>query len=709
MTSIIMFEFENYSENYSKCREVLVLFCLMISLSGLNDKQREAAETVEGPVLILAGAGSGKTRTITYRIAHMVDNLGIKGDSILGVSFTNKAAKEMRERVHTLLGARKSRGVALLTFHSLGVRILKKEITKLGYHENFSIYDQSDQLAIVREGLKLYHADKKFDQKDVMAKISFLKNAGIHENDFADSVHFNPEDAYDHATEYTYRFYQEKLKFYNAIDFDDILFLTLKLFRNHPEVATAYSEKFRYIMVDEYQDTNPLQFELILHLTCTHKNLCVVGDDDQSIYAFRGADVTNILEFEKHFENAKVVKLEENYRSVISILDLANNVIKVNKKRREKTLWSSKRSDHTPILWAMGDTDHEAEVIVEEIVRHQGQGGHLGDIAILYRSNTQAPPIEDQLRMSQVPYQIIGGQKFYDKKEVKDLMSYLFVILNPNDAMALRRILNIPHRGIGNATLDKYLKRSEEENLPLFRALEKYPALDPNRATAIKTFTEIIVKFKNKFESMSLSEGISTLIEEIDYLNFIDKQYDNAKQVERRRNDVMHFIESANRFTNYYKENANLKNFVERLLLQDSQDKDKLEDEDGDVRKNEVTLMTLHSSKGLEFKKVFLVGMEEETLPHKKTISQGEDISEERRLAYVGITRAQETLIMTYCKQRKLFGKDTPRMKSRFINDLAGKNLFIEQDRTTFGHLTEEEADTYKKSFFSNLLHSLDD
>ncbi len=682
----------------------------MISLSGLNDKQREAAEKVEGPVLILAGAGSGKTRTITYRIAHMVDNLGIKGDSILGVSFTNKAAKEMRERVVTLLGAKKSRKIALLTFHSLGVRILKKEIDKLGYHLNFSIYDQSDQLAIVREALKLYHAEKKFDQKDVQSKISYLKNAGISEMDFANSPHFNPEDPYSHATEYTYRYYQEKLKFYNAIDFDDILFLTLRLFRENPDIAKSYSEKYHYIMVDEYQDTNALQFELIRHLTVTHSNLCVVGDDDQSIYGFRGADITNILEFEKTFPEAKVVKLEENYRSVSSILDLANNVIKENKKRRDKTLWSQKRSEHTPLLWAMGDTDHEAEVIVEDIVRHQGKGGHLGDIAILYRSNTQAPPIEDQLRMSQVPYTIIGGQKFYDKKEVKDLMSYLFVILNPSDQMAIRRILNIPHRGIGNATLEKYLAKSAEDNIPLFDALEKYPAIDPQRSAGIIKFVELIRKFKKVFEMHSLSQSISTLIEDIDYLNFIDKQYDNAKQVERRRNDVMHFIESAERFTNYYKENADLKNFCERLLLQDSQDKEEMSDEeDGDVRKNEVTLMTLHSSKGLEFKNVFLVGIEEETLPHKKTISQGEDISEERRLCYVGITRAQEKLIMTYCKQRKLFGKETPRFVSRFLNTLASENLFIEQDRTTFGHMSEEEATDYKKSFFSNLLDNLKD
>lgn len=681
----------------------------MISLSGLNDKQREAASQIEGPVLILAGAGSGKTRTITYRIAHMVDNLGIKGTSILAVSFTNKAAREMRERVHTLLGSKKSRGLSLLTFHSLGVKILKKEITRLGYHQIFSIYDQSDQMSIVREALKHYHDEKKFDQKEVQAKISYLKNAGIEADDFADSHHFNPENAYDHATEYCYRYYEEKLKFYNAIDFDDILLLSLKVFRKFPEVAVEYSEKFQYIMVDEYQDTNALQFELILHLTKTHNNLCVVGDDDQSIYAFRGADVTNILEFEKNFPNAKVVKLEENYRSVSPILNLANAVIKQNTKRRDKTLWSKKPSENKPLLWAMGDTDHEAEVIVEDIVQHQAKGGHLGDIAILYRSNTQAPPIEDQLRMSQVPYTIIGGQKFYDKKEVKDLMSYLFTILNPSDQMAIRRILNIPHRGIGSATLEKYLNKSQELNLPLFETMKLHPGLDPQRKVSIETFVALILKFQVEFRTYSLPESISKLVEEIEYLNFIDKQYDNAKQVERRRQDVMNFVESAERFTHYYKENANLQTFVERLLLQDSQDKEEGEDEDQDVRKNEVTLMTFHSSKGLEFKDVYMIGVEEETLPHKKTISQGEDISEERRLCYVGITRAQEKLIMTYCKNRKIYGKETPRHPSRFLNDVRDSHLFIEQDRTQFGHLTKEEAESYKKNFFANLLANLDD
>jgi len=681
----------------------------MISLSGLNEKQREAAETIEGPVLILAGAGSGKTRTITYRIAHMVDNLSIRGENILGLSFTNKAAKEMRERVHMLLGSKRARGVSLLTFHSLGVKILKKEIQLLGYEPQFSIYDTSDQQSIVREALKNYHADKKFDLKDLLSKISFLKNAGISCDHYADSAHFNPEDPYSHATDYVYRYYQEKLKFYNAIDFDDILFLNLKLFRQFPERADFYSTKFKYIMVDEYQDTNPLQFELITHLTRKHHNLCVVGDDDQSIYAFRGADIQNILSFEHHFPNSKVIKLEENYRSTKSILNLANLVIKENKKRRDKTLFGHKESEHRPTLWACGNTDHESEIIVEDIVHHQGSGGHLGDIAILYRSNTQVMPIEDALRLSNVPYKILGGQKFYDKKEIKDLICYLSLLLNPFDTLALRRILNIPHRGIGTATLEKFLAISEREKVSLYDALKNFSHQEKTKEVPINEFIQLIENYKKIFQEKTLSEAIASLVEDISFHKFIEKSYESKGQVERRQKDVEHFIESANRFTHYFKERATLKNFVEKLLLQDGQDREDGEEEADDVRKNEVTLMTLHSSKGLEFKTVYLVGVEEETLPHKKTILQGEDISEERRLCYVGITRAQEKLIMTYCKNRKLYGKDVPRHRSRFLNDLTSSDAFIEKDRTKFEQFdTPEEVEQYKKSFFSNLFDSLD-
>lgn len=638
----------------------------------------------------------------------MVDNLGLSPKQILGVSFTNKAAKEMRERVHTLLGTRKSRGLTLTTFHSLGVKILKNDIDLLGYHKNFSIYDTSDQIGLIREAMKRYKADKNFDRKVVLSKIGFLKNNGIEADDFADSPYFDEENPYDHVTDYAYRYYQDKLKFFNAIDFDDILFLIVKLFRENPDVAKKYSEIFQYIMIDEYQDTNTLQFELIRHLTVTHNNLCVVGDDDQSIYSFRGADITNILEFEKNFPNAKIIKLEENYRSTMPILQLANTVIKENKARREKTLWSQKESSDKPILWQMADTDHESMVVVDEIAKHMSDGGHLGDIAILYRSNTQSQPLEEQLRLSDIPYTIIGGQKFYEKKEIKDLIAYLSVILNPYDQMSLRRILNVPHRGIGNVTLDKFLKASEQNQVNLFEAIDQNPELADKQTEAVKKFTKLIKEQKHSFEVRSLPEAIQYLVDQIDFFNYIEKQHDAPKQIERRKNDVMQFLESAQRFQKFHGEKNALKNFVERLLLQDSQDRSDEEGEDDDVRKNEVVLMTYHSSKGLEFPIVYMVGVEEETLPHKRTISMGEDIGEERRLCYVGITRAQEKLVMTYCKERKLFGKMTERHPSRFLLPLLKTDMIVHQDRTTFGHLTVEEAEDYKKSFFQNLMDSLD-
>jgi DNA helicase II / ATP-dependent DNA helicase PcrA len=683
-----------------------VIFFFMISLSGLNPQQRSAAETTEGPVLILAGAGSGKTRTLTYRIGHMISNLGLSPKNILGLTFTNKAAKEMKERVIGLLGNSKCRGLTLSTFHSLGVRVLKKEIDKLGYHLNFSIYDSSEQMAIVREALKFYKADKKFDAKVIMSKIGNLKNRGIHEDEFADTPYFEPTDEYDQATEFVFRYYQDKLRFYNAIDFDDILFLVVQLFKNHPEVAKKYSEKYQYIMIDEYQDTNGLQFQLVLALTSTHENLCVVGDDDQSIYSFRGADITNILNFENNFPGAKVVKLEQNYRSVTPILDLANHVIKENKDRREKSLWSDKHTQELPVLWETADTDHEAQIVVEDIVQHQGRGGYLGEVAILYRSNTQAQPIEDELRLSQVPYIIIGGQKFYEKKEIKDLISYLQLLNNPHDQLALRRILNVPNRGIGTETLKKFLARSAETKKSLFEIMENEPSIAGSREGNIRSFVTLIRQKQKTFHNNSLAEGVSTLVEDINFIPFIEKCYDTAKQIDRRKRDISMFIDSAERFEKYHQNTGTLKNFLERLLLQDSQDRKDDEEEDGDVRKNEVTLMTLHSSKGLEFDQVYLIGMEEEILPHKKTITEGgENICEERRLCYVGITRAREKLIMTYCKERKIYGRETPRLKSRFLAPLA--KLYTEQDRTTFGHLSEEEADKYKKDFFSNLLENL--
>ncbi len=668
----------------------------MISLEGLNPEQRKAAETVEGPVLILAGAGSGKTRTVTYRIAHMLDNLKIPGNQILAVSFTNKAAAEMKERVAQLVSSRIRKGITLSTFHSLGLRILREDIHHLGYNNLFTIYDQADQMSIVREALKHFKSGKNFDRGIIMTKIGLLKNKGIGAADFSKSSEYDPETDYDVVTEFVYQYYQEKLQFYNALDFDDILFLVVKLFNNFPDIAKKYSERFKYIMIDEYQDTNNLQFNMIQALTSTHENICVVGDDDQAIYAFRGADISNILNFEKQFPNTQVIKLEENYRSTFPILNLANSVIKENVNRKDKTMRTSQMSGDLPQLWACGDSDHEAAVVIEEIIKLQSHGIMLSDIAILYRSNTQVPPFEDQLRLAQVPYNIIGGQKFYEKKEIKDIIAYLSVIQNPRDELALRRILNVPNRGIGSVTLNKFLEISSREKRPLFYALD-----DEKEHKGVKEFTQIIKKYRKRFEEAPLLETINELIEEISYFDFIEKSYDSAKLMNRKKDDVKNFLLTADRFQDRFGEEATLKNFVERLLLADARDTQSSTEE----KSNEVTLMTFHASKGLEFDYVFLVGMEEELLPHKKTIIDNSDINEERRLCYVGITRARKKLIMTFAKERKIYNKMTPRFKSRFVIELG--QCYKELDRTNFGDMSEDEIQDFKKSFFSNLASSL--
>lgn len=669
----------------------------MISLNGLNPEQRIAAETVHGPVLILAGAGSGKTRTVTYRIAHMLQNLRIPGKEILAVSFTNKAASEMKERVSHLVDSKTRKGTTLCTFHSLGIRILREDIHHLGYNNLFTIYDQADQMSIVREALKNYRSGKNFDRSIIMSKISLLKNSGIAAHEFTKSDKYDPENNYDGAAEFVYHFYQDKLQFYNALDFDDILFLVVKLFREFPEVAKKYSERFKYIMIDEYQDTNSLQFSLIEALTSTHQNICVVGDDDQAIYSFRGADISNILNFEKQFPNTKIIKLEENYRSTFPILNLANLVIKENLTRKEKTMRTNKLEGDLPQLWATGDSDHEAAVIVEEVIKQQSHGVPLSDMAILYRSNTQVPPFEDQLRISQVPYNIIGGQKFYEKKEIKDIIAYLTVIQNPRDELALRRILNVPNRGIGSVTLNKFLGIALERKDHLYHVLA-----EEKEHEGIHTFIDLIKKYRIIFQGQSLINAITQLVEEIHYYDFIEKSYDSAKLSHRKKEDVKNFILAADRFQDKFQEDATLKNFVERLLLADAHDSQKSGD---DYIKNEITLMTLHASKGLEFDHIFLVGMEEELLPHKKTILDGTDVNEERRLCYVGITRARKKLIMTYTKERKMYNKMIPRFKSRFMIELD--SAFKELDRTNFGEMNEDEVKVFKKNFFGNLMDSI--
>ena len=681
----------------------------MINLSELNPEQRKAAETIQGPVLILAGAGSGKTRTVTYRIGHMISNLGINPREILAVSFTNKAALEMHERVTKLLGPRKKRGLNLSTFHSLGIKILREDIHHLGYSKNFTIYDQGDQQAIIREGLKKYKSAKEaYDKKTIASKIGFLKNSGISAEKFKYSKHFDEENDYDLATEYVYQYYQDKLHFYNAVDFDDILFLCVELFRNNPEVAKKYSEKFKYIMIDEYQDTNGLQFEMVRALTSTHSNICVVGDDDQSIYAFRGADISNILNFEKIYQGTTVIKLEKNYRSIGKILDLANSVIKENIKRKDKTMRAHLDQGSVPQVWSCANSDHEAQVVIDDIIEYQKSGKFLGEVAILYRSNTQIPPFEDQLRLAQIPYTVIGGQKFYEKKEIKDLIAYLSVIYNPKDEISLRRVLNIPHRGIGNKSLKDFLEISHEKNISLFEVLKlQCQVVKTKKEESIHHFLFLLNKYNAKsglFQTMKLHEALASLIQEIDYFHFVEKSYDSPKIISRKKDDVRNFLLSTERFVDRFKEEATLKNYLERLLLVDSsQDQNNPDDH---IAKNEVQLMTLHASKGLEFEVCYLVGAEEELLPHKNVLKDSSDISVERRLCYVGITRAKEKLVMTYANERKIYGKKIKRAMSRFL--IKHDDFYKEVDKNNFGDLNEEEIEEYKSNFFNDLLQSLD-
>jgi superfamily I DNA/RNA helicase len=670
-------------------------------LDQLNPMQREACDKLAGPVLILAGAGSGKTRTVTFRIAHMIRDQAIPPEAILAITFTNKAAREMKERTKALVRTRKS--PVICTFHAFGISVLSEDIDKLGYQKNFALYDRSDQMSLLREALKNYRGGKSFDRATIISKISFLKNQIIEAEDYTSSTHFDPFDDYCLVTEYCYTYLSERMKFFNAIDFDDILMLVVKLFKNHPEVAQKYSRRFRYITVDEYQDTNPLQFEMIKGLTSMHENICVVGDDDQAIYSFRGADISNILNFEKQFSETKVIKLEQNYRSTKSILNLANEVIRKNKKRKDKAMWTDGVEGDPPFLWTTQDSTHEAQIIADEIDRLRNEGVKLSEVAILYRSNTQTPILEDQLRLSQIPYKMIGGQKLFEKKEVKDIIAYLQIVQNPNNEIALRRVLNVPTRGVGNKTLDHFLKIASDSSSNLFQVMKE----NSIGHKSIKSFIDIVLKVQAFARQNSIADTIDLILRETKYLEFIDRIYDEGNQAQFRKNSIELLRNSSVRFQNKNNEVGprTLKKFIDLILLADNQDNSN-EDDEENGKKNELTMMTLHSSKGLEFDYVFMVGVEEELLPHKKTITLNQDISEERRLCYVGITRARKKLYMTICKERTLYAKKVPRKVSRFLHRM--KHLYIEQDRTGFGHLSEEEIKEHKAQVFSDILSMLE-
>jgi DNA helicase II / ATP-dependent DNA helicase PcrA len=670
------------------------IFCVInfsvLNLSSLNPQQRLAAETLRGPVLILAGAGTGKTRVITFRIAYMIER-GISPGNILGVTFTNKAAREMQERVKKLIPKRNAeRGTrkaeretrdpkadrpTICTFHSLCVRILRQHIEKLGYKRNFVIYDESEQIGAVKKILAQISAKgEKTDPHAILSLLSRYKNGGERSAAFGD-------ESVRAMAEHIRKRYESALHACNAVDFDDLILLTLRLFKEHPDALEACRTKFRYVMVDEYQDTNAAQFELVQLLTQEHRNLCVVGDDDQSIYGWRGAEISNLLDMEKHFPEVKVIKLEQNYRSTNTILRAANTVIKNNLRRRGKQLWSDKGDGSKIILHTFADDEEEARTIVEQInYARIARRVPWGDNAILFRTNQQSRPLETALRTAGVRYHLIGGQSFFDRREIRDFLAYLKTFLNPHDDVSLLRIANTPARGLSDVTMERLLAASHERKESVFAAM-KNPAVTTTFQTKTRESIEAFVEFVERTQAMlhgsttetstvdpqtstNLSLWAEAFLEEIAYFNELrrgEKNPDTADNRIRNLKELMVTMEHSGSATQSPSER--LHEFLEDITL--DSDREQEEEKAGDA----VTLITMHSCKGLEFPHVYVVGLEEGLLPHSRSKVEG-TLDEERRLFYVAITRAMQSLSISHCGGRKKYGQLLPCHPSQFLKEL---------------------------------------
>ncbi len=631
----------------------------MIDLNTLNESQREAVETLNGPLLILAGAGSGKTRVLTYRIAHLIDN-GVYPDNILAITFTNKAAREMKERIEALVGD-KAKSIWMGTFHSICVRILRQHIDKIGYDKSFVIYDTSDQEKLIKECLKELNIDEKQNPpKSILGNIGSLKDNLI---DWATFKRDNYNSFEKKNLVNIYEMYQKKLESNNALDFDDIIMKTVQILKENDEVLSYYHRKFNYILVDEYQDTNGAQYMLIKTLAEKHKNLCVVGDDDQSIYGWRGADIRNILDFEKDYENTKVIKLEQNYRCTKSILEAANCVIANNENRKNKRLWTENEAGDN-IKFFKGNTDRdESQFIAEKILSHINEGNTYSECAVLYRTNAMSRIIEESLMRSGVPYKLIGGQKFYDRREVKDIIAYLRVINNPADSISLSRIVNVPKRGIGDSSVEKVREMANQNDISLYSAMldiEEAGILTKRATNSMVKFISMMNTFIMKKDDMTPSEIIKEIIDKTEYIDELKKEQDKDK-VDRVQN-VQEFYSAAVEFETGDEEDKSLAAFLEKIAL--------VSDQDGIEDDSRVTLMTLHTAKGLEFPVVFIAGFEEGIFPHFRAAEDNEEMEEERRLCYVGITRAKKNLYLTCARQRLMFGRTTCNEVSSFTSEI---------------------------------------
>lgn len=631
-------------------------------MAGLNDMQDIACRHVDGPLLILAGAGSGKTRVITHRVAYLMEEVHVNPYNILAITFTNKAAAEMRDRVNMIVGEGAER-VWVSTFHSLCVRILRRFADRLGYDRNFNIYDTDDQKSALKNILKELQIDsKRYPEKMFLAEISNAKERYISPDQYAKMY---ATDFVKTQTANVYSEYMARLRKFNAFDFDDLIYKTVELFEHHPDVLELYQERFRYIMVDEYQDTNHVQFLLVKQLASRYRNLCVVGDDDQSIYKFRGANITNILNFEQEYPDAKVVKLEQNYRSYGNILSAANAVIKHNAGRKDKALWTEKGDGDKLTFWQSEDEYMEADRVTNEIIRLTAGGAQYRDIAILYRTNAQSRVLGEKLVLRGIPHRVYGGQNFYERKEIKDIMAYLKVINNAADDTYLRRIINVPKRGIGDATVDKITAFAAANDLTLMEAMKQVsqiPGLQ-RMISKISGFVELIESFQ---EIIADRETLSTLFDRIledtgyeDELiaEHTDESMARLENIDELRNRVVQFE------TDY--EEATLSDFLEDTAL--VSETDKLSDDDNMVR-----LMTIHGSKGLEFPYVFLCGMEDRIFPSSMALNSDDEdaLEEERRLCYVGITRAMKRLYLSCARTRMMHGSRNWNDISRFVKEI---------------------------------------
>lgn len=673
-----------------------------MNLDTLNPAQREAVEKTEGPVLILAGAGSGKTRVLTTRIGHLIEDKGVQPANILAITFTNKAANEMRERVEETLESDAS-DMWISTFHSCCVRILRKDINRIGYNRSFVIYDSADQVTLVKDCLKeLNLNDKVFEPKMIISTISGAKDKLYDPKQFK-AMHMNDNRMSKIAD--VYALYQNRLKRNSALDFDDLIFKTVELLKSDKEVLDYYRNRFKYIMVDEYQDTSKAQYELIKILAREHQNICVVGDDDQSIYGWRGADIRNILEFEKDYDDVHVVKLEQNYRSTQIILDAANTVISNNIERKRKRLWSEKKDGELIKIQVAQDEIEESDFVADMIAKiSREQNRSYKDFAVLYRANAQSRSVEDALNRSQIPYNIYGGTKFYERKEIKDLIAYLRVIQNPQDDISIKRIINVPRRGIGLRTIEKIEDRANLKQESIYSVLidiETNSDISTKARNSISEFVDnVIGTLRTMREVYPVSKLIEKVIESIDYYGYIDELYKgNKEEAEERKDNVKEFISVAMEFEQISEE-KDLETFLTGVALTSESS----EEEEID----KVSLMTIHTSKGLEFPVVFIVGMEDGLFPIARAVRSMNDseIEEERRLCYVGITRAKEILYLTLTQKRTLYGKTNPSIASRFMEELPKEcieRLNSAEKELSYSKASYNVLDKYKQKYMNTI------